>query len=86
MRHALQARQAEKAAGALDRVDHAEDQRQGRRVVWCPLQRDQSEVEFRQILIGFGQEVGEQIVHGALCAARAGRVRGHPEPKVTNKR
>ncbi len=63
--HMLQPRQAEKTAGALDRVHQAEDQRQRLAIVRRALQLHQGDVQVGEVFVGLGQEVGEQIVHGS---------------------
>ena len=65
VRHPFQPRQAEESAGALDRVDQAEDQRQRRLVVRRALQFQQGDVQIGDAFVGLGQEIGDQIVHGS---------------------
>ena len=63
MRQRLEARQAEKAAGALDGVDEPEDVAQDRLVVRAPLEADELDVDNVEMLAGFGQKLAQQIVH-----------------------
>jgi hypothetical protein len=63
MRDAFQARQAEEAAGALDRVHEPEDLRQGRLVVRRAFEAQQRGIRGRQPLMRLGQEIGEKVVH-----------------------
>ena len=59
----LQTRQAEEAAGALDRVDQAKDVIQNLRVVRVLLESHQLIVDGIQALAGLGQELAQQIIH-----------------------
>jgi hypothetical protein len=63
MRQRLQARQAEKAAGALDGVDEPEDVAQDRPVAGLTLEADELHVDNVEMLAGFGQKLAQQIVH-----------------------
>ncbi len=68
MGHALQTRQAEEAAGALDGVHQAEDQGERSLVAGIALQLDQSEIQLGQRLVRLGQEFGQEVIHGARMA------------------
>jgi len=63
MRQRLEARQAEKAAGALDGVDELEDVAQDRLVAGLALEADELHVDNVEMLAGFGQKLAQQIVH-----------------------
>ena len=63
MRQRLEARQAEKAAGALDGVDEPEDVAQDRLVVRLLLEAHELHVDNVEMLAGFGQKLAQQIVH-----------------------
>ena len=63
MRQRLEARQAEKAAGALDGVDEPEDVAQDRLVAGLALEADELDVDNVEMLAGFGQKLAQQIVH-----------------------
>jgi hypothetical protein len=82
MRHALQPRQAEEAAGALDRVDHPEDLGQRRMVVRRLLEPHQRDIERREALMRLGQEVRDQVVHGHS----GGRSTPPDRPRCAKKR
>ena len=62
----LQPGQAEKAAGALDGVDQAEDQRDGLLVVGCLFEPHEGKIELGEALQGLGHKIGEQIVQPRL--------------------
>ena len=63
MRHRVEARQAEKAAGALDGVHQAEDVAENGGVGGSRSNRTSSTVERGEAFVGFGQEFLQQIVH-----------------------
>ena len=63
MRERLEPRQAEKAAGALDRVDETEDVVEDFEVVGIGLELDQLDVDDIDALAGLGQKFPQQIVH-----------------------
>jgi len=60
MRQRLEARQAEKAAGALDGVDEPEDVAQDRLVAGLALEADELHVDNVEMLAGFGQKLAQQ--------------------------
>ena len=66
MRHRIQARQAEKAAGALDGVHQAENVAQDGGVGGFALEAHQLDIEHGEAFGGFGQEFLKQIVHGRI--------------------
>ena len=82
MRDRLQPRQAQEAAGALDGVDDAEDLRQGRLVLRRFFEPHQRHVERSQALMGLGQKVRDQVVHGHSV----GRPEPQPAPDEAKKR
>ncbi len=63
MRQRFQPRQSEKAAGALDGVNQAEDVIQNLGVVRILLEPHQLIIDGVQALVGFRQELPQQIVH-----------------------
>ncbi len=85
MRHVLEPRQAEEPAGALDGVHQAEDQRQRLAVVRRALQLDQGDVQVGQALVGLGQKVSKQIVHGIPREPGISRAGRHPGPVLAKK-
>ena len=60
----FEARQAEKAAGPLDRVDEAKDVVENLGVVGILLEANQLDVDDVEALVRFGEEFPQQIVHG----------------------
>ncbi len=63
MRQRLEARQPEKAAGALDGVHQAENVIENFGVVRILLEPDQLDVDEIETLVGLRQEFPQQIVH-----------------------
>ena len=55
-------------------------------VVRRALQLHQRDVEVGEALVGLGQEIGEQIVHGGTLARPGSRAEAHPGPELTKKR
>ncbi len=72
VRHALQTRETKKAAGTLDRVHQPEHQPERGRVVRRAFQLHQGDVELGDAFSGFGQELGNQVVHGTSTGPRLG--------------
>jgi len=62
MRDLFEMRKAEEAAGALDRVDRAEDARERVPVVGTRLQHHELVVEPVQVLVTFRQEFADDVV------------------------
>jgi hypothetical protein len=63
VRKRLQARQGEKAAGAFDGVDEAEDVGENLRVVGILLETHELDVDDVETLVRLGHEFPQQIVH-----------------------
>ena len=80
VRDALEPRQPQEATRTLNGVDQAENERERPGIVRRALQPDQRDIQFGQVLRGFGEEVIEQIVHavgpqGPKVCGRKVRVR-----------
>ena len=64
----FQARQTEKAAGALDRVDEAENVVEDLGVVGVLLETHEFYVDYVDAFVRLGKELPQKIVHGlSLC-------------------
>src|SRR5436309_14671536 len=78
----LEPRQSEEPAGAFDGVDEAKDIVENLGVVGILLEADQLDIEQVEALVGLGQELAQQFIHGnapgrgATQAARPRRSRG----------
>jgi hypothetical protein len=69
VRQRLEARQSEKAAGALDGVDEPEDIAENLGVVRVLLETHELDVDHVEALVGLDQEFLEKIIHcSSLCS------------------
>jgi hypothetical protein len=66
VRHTLQPRQSEEAAGAFDGMHQREDQRERAGVIRRSFEPHQRDIEFGQVLGRLGEEIGEQVVHTSV--------------------
>jgi hypothetical protein len=66
VRQGLEPRQAEEAAGALDRMHQAEDVPQDRFVIRVLLETNQLDIDGVEMLARLGQKLAQKIVHAKL--------------------
>ena len=63
MREGFEPRQSEKTAGALDGVNQPKDVAENLGVVRLLLETHELDVDHVETLVGFDQELAEQVVH-----------------------